>query len=71
MAFAKKKAQEAGESLIRGEIAPYPYRKENNIEKIEIPSVIVQKQINSEKAGVAFGANPINSNIKEILMMQV
>ena len=47
------------------------YRKENNIEKVEIPSVIVQKQINSEKSGVAFGANPVNSNIKEIVISAV
>ena len=31
MAFAKKKAQEAGESLIRGEIAPYPYKKDSEV----------------------------------------
>ena len=42
------------------------YRKENNILEICVPSVVVQKMVNSEKAGVAFGANPVNSNIKEI-----
>ena len=47
------------------------YRKENNIKGISIPSVIVQKMINSEKAGVAFGANPVNSNIKEIIVTAV
>ena len=47
------------------------YRKENNIEEISIPSVIVQKMVNSEKAGVAFGANPVNSNIKEIVVTAV
>ncbi len=47
------------------------YRKENNIEEIMIPSVIVQKMVNSEKAGVAFGANPVNSNVKEIVVTAV
>lgn len=47
------------------------YRKENNISEITIPSVIVQKMVNSEKAGVAFGANPVNSNIKEIVISAV
>ncbi len=47
------------------------YRKENNINEIMIPSVIVQKMVKSEKAGVAFGANPITSNIKEIVINAV
>ena len=47
------------------------YRKENNIKEITIPSVIVQKMINSEFSGVAFGANPVNSNIKEIVISAV
>ena len=47
------------------------YRKENNIDEISIPSVIVQKQINSEMAGVAFGANPVNGNIKQIVVNAV
>lgn len=47
------------------------YRKENNIEEISVPSVIVQKQINSEVAGVAFGANPVNGNIKEVVINAV
>ncbi|MBR3613949.1 MAG: phosphoenolpyruvate synthase [Clostridia bacterium] len=47
------------------------YRNENNITEILIPSVVIQKQINSEKAGVAFGANPVNSNIKEVLISAV
>ena len=47
------------------------YRKENNIQEIYIPSVIIQKMVNSEKAGVAFGANPVNSNIKEIVITAV
>ena len=44
------------------------YRKENNIEEVTIPSVIVQKMVNSRCAGVAFGANPVNSNIKEVVI---
>ncbi len=47
------------------------YRKENNIKDIFIPSVIVQKMVNSRCAGVAFGANPVNSNIKEIVISAV
>lgn len=47
------------------------YRKENNIEEITIPSVIVQKMVNSRCSGVAFGANPVNSNIKEIVVSAV
>ena len=47
------------------------YRKENNIAEISIPSVIVQKMVNSEKSGVAFGANPVNSNIKEVVVSAV
>ena len=41
------------------------YRNENNIDLITIPSVIVQKMVLSEKSGVAFGANPLTSNVKE------
>ncbi len=32
MDFSKKRAKEIGEALMEGEIAPYPYRKENNIQ---------------------------------------
>lgn len=47
------------------------YRKENGIQEITIPSVIVQRMVKSEKAGVAFGANPVNSNIKEVVVTAV
>lgn len=47
------------------------YRKENNIKEVMVPSVIVQKMVNSEKAGVAFGANPVNSNIKQVIVSAV
>lgn len=47
------------------------YRKENNIKEITIPSVIVQKMVKSEIAGVAFGANPVNSNVKETVVTAV
>lgn len=47
------------------------YRKENNIEEVTIPSVIVQKMVQSKTAGVAFGANPVNSNIKETVVTAV
>ena len=47
------------------------YRKENNINEITIPSVIIQKMVKSEKSGVAFGANPVNSNIKQVVVSAV
>lgn len=47
------------------------YQQENNVSQIMIPSAIVQKMVNSEKAGVAFGANPVNSNVKEIVVSAV
>lgn len=47
------------------------YRKENKIEEITIPSVIVQKMVKSDMAGVAFGANPVNSNVKETVVTAV
>ncbi len=47
------------------------YRKENNITEIAVPSVIVQKMVLSEKSGVAFAANPITSNVKEIVISAV
>ena len=47
------------------------YRKESNVKYTMIPSVIVQKMVNSEKAGVAFGANPVNSNLKEVVVSAV
>ncbi len=47
------------------------YRKENHIGEIVVPSVIIQKMVNSEKAGVAFGANPITSDVKEIVISAV
>lgn len=47
------------------------YRRENGIEEVMVPSAIVQKMVNSEKSGVAFGANPVNSNIKQIVVSAV
>lgn len=47
------------------------YREENNIYITTIPSVIVQKMVNSERAGYAFGANPETSNVKEIIIKAV
>lgn len=47
------------------------YRNENNIDLITIPSVIVQKMVLSEKSGVAFGANPLTSNVKETVISAV
>lgn len=42
------------------------YREENNIYKITVPSVIIQKMVNSQRAGYAFGANPETSNVKKL-----
>ena len=47
------------------------YRKENNILEVMVPSVVVQKMINSEMSGVAFGANPVTSNVKECVVSAV
>ena len=47
------------------------YKEENNINEITVPAAIVQKMVNSEKAGVAFGVNPITSNMKEIVVSAV
>ncbi len=47
------------------------YREESNVEYTMIPSAIVQRMVNSEKAGVAFGANPVNSNLKETVVSAV
>ena len=47
------------------------YRKENNIKDVMVPSVIIQKMVNSAKSGVAFGANPVNSNIKQTVISAV
>ncbi len=47
------------------------YRKENNIEEIMVPSAVVQRMVNSDRSGVAFGANPVNSNVKEIVVSSV
>ena len=47
------------------------YKKENNIDEETIPAVIVQKMVNAEKAGVAFGINPVNASVKEIVVSAV
>ena len=48
------------------------YSKEKNINIYDlIPSVIVQEQIFSEKAGVAFSINPVTGNFKEIVISAV
>ncbi len=45
------------------------YRKENKVKDIIIPSIIIQKMIVSDKSGYAYGANPITSNVKEIMIL--
>ena len=47
------------------------YRKENNINDICIPSVIIQKMVKAEKAGVAFASNPITYDVKETVITAV
>lgn len=48
------------------------YAKNKDLEMSElIPSVIVQEQVQSDKSGVAFSVNPVNGNVKEILMSAV
>lgn len=48
------------------------YSKNKNINIYDlIPSVIIQEQIDADKAGVAFGVNPITGNTKEILISAV
>lgn len=45
------------------------YRKEGNINnEINVPAVIIQEMVNSEKSGVAFSANPINNNKNEVVL---
>ena len=63
------KVQEVYESIFSERIETY--RKENHIEEIIVPSVIIQKMVHSQKSGVAFGANPITSNVKEIVISAV
>ena len=36
-----------------------------------VPSAVVQRMVNSDRSGVAFGANPVNSNVKEIVVSSV
>lgn len=45
------------------------YRKEGNINnEINVPAVIIQEMVNSEKAGVAFSVNPVNGNAAELVI---
>lgn len=48
------------------------YRKKGNLyRKINVPAVIIQEMINSEKSGVAFSVNPISYNEEEIVISVV
>lgn len=48
------------------------YRENNCIKgALEIPTVIVQKMVHSEAAGVAFAVNPISGNVGEALVSAV
>ena len=45
------------------------YRKEGKINnEVNVPAVIIQEMINSEKAGVGFSVNPVNGNHDEIVI---
>ena len=45
------------------------YRKEGNINnEINVPAVIIQEMVNSQKAGVAFSVNPVNGNAAELVI---
>ena len=45
------------------------YRKEGSINnEINVPAVIIQEMINSDKAGVGFSANPVNGNYDEAVI---
>ncbi|BBM47282.1 pyruvate phosphate dikinase, PEP/pyruvate binding domain protein [Leptotrichia wadei] len=45
------------------------YRKEGKINnEINVPAVIIQEMVNSEKAGVGFSVNPVNNNYDEVVI---
>ncbi|ERK53174.1 PEP/pyruvate-binding domain-containing protein [Leptotrichia sp. oral taxon 879] len=45
------------------------YRKEGKINnEINVPAVIIQEMINSDKAGVGFSVNPVNGNYDEAVI---
>ena len=45
------------------------YRKEGKINnEINVPAVIIQEMVNSEKAGVGFSVNPVNGHYDEIVI---
>jgi len=45
------------------------YRKEGKINnEINVPAVIIQEMVNSEKAGVGFSVNPVNGNYDEAVI---
>ena len=45
------------------------YRKEGSINnEINVPAVIIQEMINSDKAGVGFSVNPVNGNYDEAVI---
>lgn len=45
------------------------YRKEGEINnEINVPAVIIQEMVNSEKAGVGFSVNPVNNNYDETVI---
>ena len=50
----------------------FEYRKQNHLNgTLEVPSVIVQKMVNAECAGVCFAVNPQNADIKTSVVSAV
>jgi len=47
------------------------YKRERSIDSVSTPAVLVQRMINADCAGVAFGANPVTGNTKECVISAV
>ena len=47
------------------------YKQERGIDGISAPAVLVQRMVNADCAGVAFGANPVTGNTKECIISAV
>ena len=47
------------------------YKRERGIESVSTPAVLVQRMVNADFAGVAFGANPVTGSTKECMISAV
>ena len=47
------------------------YRKKCGIESVSVPAVLIQRMVNADCAGVAFGANPVTGNTKQCVISAV